>query len=84
MRSLIMEGVRPDDYVGYIRVQVEPSVLLQADNGFGVYVSTNDHFQLDAMDQATGEGATSVLEAAWDPVTERAKQTAQKVIGHVR
>jgi hypothetical protein len=64
MRSLIMQGKRTDGREGYINVTVEPSVRLQ--DGTGIYISINDHFQLDAMDKASTQGMIEVLSDSWD------------------
>jgi hypothetical protein len=42
MRSLTIQGERPDELPGYIRVKVEPSPQIQ----FGLYVDINDHYEL--------------------------------------
>jgi hypothetical protein len=67
-RSLIMQGLRPDDYAGNLTVQVEPSIRLP-----GVYIAVNDHFQLDQMDMATAQAMVDILESEWDASDERAQ-----------
>ena len=69
MRSLTVEGVRPDNYLGYIRVKVEPSVKTQP----GVYIQVNDHFQ--ARDWKESEGCDQVmaiLRETWEASSQRA------------
>src|SRR5207237_6051781 len=81
MRSLVIQAVRPDEYPGSIFVQTEPS--LRIENGFGVYIAANDHFQLDAMDRASAEGMIEVLENAWVPAAERAEDVMAAVMSEV-
>lgn len=42
MRTISVEGVRPDLFAGRVVVQVEPSVRIEN----GIYMSHNDHFDL--------------------------------------
>jgi hypothetical protein len=42
MRSLLMEGARPDEYLGFIRIKIEPSNVITP----GVFVDYNDHYVL--------------------------------------
>jgi hypothetical protein len=77
-RSLIIQGVRPDDYQGSVIVQVEPSVRIQ--DGVGIYIGINDHFQLDAMDKGTGEDMRQVLEDAWEPAGERSRTVVERIL----
>jgi hypothetical protein len=42
MRSLTMEGARPDGYLGYVWVKIEPSNFINP----GVFVEYNDHYFL--------------------------------------
>src|SRR5882762_5070374 len=53
MRSLTMEGQRPDAFRGYIRVQVEPSIKIHP----GVYVRVNDHYEIETLQPGTGSDA---------------------------
>lgn len=46
MRSVVVEGVRPDHYMGYIRVSVQPSEVIVP----GIFIEHNDHFVLDRVD----------------------------------
>jgi len=69
MRSLIMQGKRPDEYVGHVLVQVEPSLRLE----HGIYIGLNDHVQLDQMDMTTTSEMADVLEDTWEPAKARAE-----------
>ncbi len=56
MRSLTMEGVRPDNLKGYIRVRVEPSVRVHP----GVFININDHYEV--KDAATARGCDEIID----------------------
>lgn len=74
-----MEGTRPDSFVGYVRVQIEPSVKIEALGGHGVYIAVNDHYQLDRMEITRGAEAAGFLEAEWEPAVGRARE----IVGHM-
>ena len=62
MRSLTMEGQRPDAFRGYIRVQVEPSIKIHP----GVYVRVNDHYEIETLQPGTGSDAMlDIFQRAW-------------------
>jgi len=62
MRSLTMEGQRPDAFRGYIRVQVEPSIKIHP----GVYFRVNDHYEIETLQPGTGSDAMlDILQRAW-------------------
>jgi hypothetical protein len=56
MRSLTMEGLRPDNLKGYIRVRVEPSVRVHP----GVFINVNDHYEM--KDAAAGRGCDEIID----------------------
>ena len=72
LRSMTMQGVRPDELGGAIFVKVEPSVKVK----FGVYVSLNDHYELGQADEglASAETATQLIQEHWDAFLERNEQ----------
>jgi len=77
MRSLTMEGKRPDNFDGYIRVKVEPSTRVQ----FGVYVEVNDHYELLSAPE-TPRGTTwaiDILSKQWSESTQRSLLIAQEI-----
>jgi hypothetical protein len=77
MKSLIVEGVRPDDLKGYIRVKVEPSTRVS----YGVYVEVNDHYDLRQSDD-TISGASEamrILSERWSDSMKRSVSIAQKI-----
>ena len=77
MRSLTVEGRRPDNLDGYIRVKVEPSNRVQ----FGVYVEVNDHYELPPISETpTGTSrAIDILSKQWSESMERGWDIAQKI-----
>jgi hypothetical protein len=78
MLSLTMEGKRPDNQDGYIRVTVEPSPQV----AFGVYVRVNDHYQLSS-DSETLPGtskAVDILTGQWSESMQRGLEIAQKIV----
>ena len=71
MRTLIMEGVRPDSFKGYIRMRVEPSVRVPQ----GVFIQVNDHYEIE--DQKTSHGCEeilSILHTSWEASLERSRK----------
>jgi hypothetical protein len=71
MRSLIMEGQRPDEIKGYIRVQVEPSVKVHP----GVYFEVNDHYEVETLRPGMGsDEIVSIFERTWGESLTRSKK----------
>lgn len=68
MRSLAMEGRRPDELRGYIRVKVEPSARVHP----GVYFNVNDHYEVEDPKSVLGSGAILTLcERVWGASLQR-------------
>jgi hypothetical protein len=62
MRSLTIEGQRPDAFRGYIRVQVEPSLKIHP----GVSCRVNDHYEIETLQPGTGSDAMlDIFQRAW-------------------
>jgi len=77
MRSLTMEGKREDQWIGFIRVKVEPSVRAK----FGVYINVNDHYEIPEYKPETGcEAIIDTLTSAWNSSLKRADQIAEALI----
>ena len=71
MRTLIMEGVRPDSFKGYIRVHVEPSVRVPQ----GAYILVNDHYEVE--DPKTPHGCDKIIDilnSSWGTFLERSRK----------
>ena len=77
MRAVEVEGLRPDDLEGYIRVRVEPTSRRPP----AIHVSVNDHHVLSSPSDTAGgaaKGAT-ILSDHWTDSMERGKKTADKI-----
>ena len=76
MRSLAVQGARPDRRPGAVLVRVEPSVRVRP----GIYIQVNDHFEV--ADPASPGGraeATRILTDAW----ERSMNQAETICRHL-
>lgn len=80
MRSLVIQGARPDDHSGYIQVRVEPSTKAEAHPG--VFVAVNDHFKYDVEDVTGAEKMMTILEQEFDVSVKRARNIAQEIAGN--
>ncbi|MEO7818543.1 MAG: hypothetical protein ABIS18_05290 [Actinomycetota bacterium] len=65
MRSVTIEGVRPDEFAGHIQVSVQPSARVQP----GIYVSYNDHYVLRTVEEQPKTRADFVDPAIADSKT---------------
>jgi len=77
LMSLTMQGKRPDLSPGYIQVKVEPSSQIQ----YGVYIETNDHYELHSASETTappGE-AVKILSEQWAASMSRSLEIANKI-----
>jgi hypothetical protein len=73
MRSLTMEGGRPDGCKGYIRVKVEPSERVHP----GVYVNINDHYEVADPKSVVGNDEIRILfERSWSESLQRSRRIA--------
>lgn len=78
MRSLVVQGARTDDHEGWIRVTVEPSVIVNP----GIYIGINDHYDLTTGQASvtTAEPALSVVRDNWNRSLQVREQASQKVL----
>jgi hypothetical protein len=77
MRSLTMEGLRPDNLKGYIRVRVEPSVRVHP----GVFVNINDHYQAKDIELARGcDEIVDILDSEWKTALDRASEIVSSLL----
>jgi len=75
LRSLTIEGRRDDNFKGYIRVKVEPSVRIDP----GVYIQVNDHYETNT--DTIGCGAIiNILRTCWKNSKERAINIINKIL----
>jgi hypothetical protein len=71
LRSLTMQGRRPDGLKGYIHVRVEPSVRIHP----GVYFRVNDHYEVDDPKSVLGsKDILTLLEQSWDASLKRSER----------
>lgn len=90
LSSGTIQGKRPDDHKGYIRVKVEPSVKVPG----GVFIDVNDHYELREVTEETekaeeseeskeGEGtklAREILSDLWKDSQERSQRITDTVL----
>ncbi len=79
MKNLSMQGLRPDNYLGYVLVRVQPSE--QAN--FGIYVEVNDHYELilDPEISTSTNNAVTILADNWKDSMKRGLDIATKIVG---
>lgn len=71
------QGARTDGFEGYVRVKVEPSVLIRP----GVYVQVNDHYQWQPGDGETAlQDAMEVLTTGWRRSADASEALASAII----
>ena len=77
MLSLTMQGRRPDELQGYLRVKVEPLTSVE----HGVYIDINDHYQLAPADQTTSgtSEAAKIVLGQWASSMERSLKIAREI-----
>lgn len=78
MLALVVQGKRPDNLEGYIKVKVEPSTKVE----FGVYTEINDHYVLPSaskIPESTQE-AIAIISEQWNQSMQRGLQIAEKVV----
>lgn len=79
MQNVTIQGMRPDDLEGYIRVKVEPSVKVTP---YGVYVDVNDHYvlNLDDRDPSPANQVVSLLSTNWQQSLRRGSKIADSIV----
>lgn len=78
MRSLTMEGVRPDSHQGYIRARVEPSTQVHP----GVYININDHYVVEDHKPEQGcESIMNILLSNWKAFLGRSQKAPSVILG---
>lgn len=81
MRRLDMEGVRPDDLPGYIRVRVEPSAKIRP----GVYFHVNDHYTVADPTTVVGcDQMIDILGVRWDESVVRSRTIIDALYNQAR
>jgi hypothetical protein len=80
MLAVVMQGARPDDRAGYIRVRVES--FSDEDTQFGVVVDINDHFDVERDGSLVdGAEAADLVQAQWRDSGKRSVVAIEKVLG---
>lgn len=75
--SVTVQDVRPDEYRGFVRVKVEPSIRVR----MGVYVQVNDHFDGDDEEQPAGSGPlVETLKETWGSSVTRSERIENAII----
>lgn len=77
MTRLIVKGKRPDEFRGYVQVEVAPSTLVEP----GVYIQVNDHYELadGTAAEARAHDAVQILGKAWNESTQRGLEIAKAI-----
>ena len=77
MRSLTMEGLRPDDLLGYIRVRVEPSIRISP----GVFINVNDHYAVKEVETSRGcDEIIDILAREWKRSLDRSAEIVSSLL----
>jgi len=73
LRSLTIQGERPDDHKGRIAVRIEPSNRVR----YGIFININDHYELQDPESVLGcEAIIDMLESEWKASVTRSQQIA--------
>jgi len=78
MRSLSIQGERPDEYKGYVLVRVEPSRKIHP----GVFIHVNDHYEV--QDPKSAMGCTEIMNTlinSWEISINRADKIGFTLVG---
>ncbi len=80
LRSLTMQGERPDDHKGRIAVRIEPSNRAR----HGVFININDHYELKDPESVLGcEAIIDMLESEWKSSVTRSQRIAITILEQV-
>jgi len=73
MRTLTIEGVRPDSHAGYIRIRVEPSIKVHP----GIYININDHYGIkDHKPEQGCDTIMNILNSNWSTFMGHSQKAA--------
>lgn len=77
MQTLVVQGVRPDELKGYLRVTVQPSTRIQ----YGVFIEVNDHYILKTEEKEADGANTArlILSEKWDESMKRGSDIARAI-----
>lgn len=80
MRSLTIEGMRPDQHIGKIAVRVEPSRRIQ----HGVFITINDHYEVKETDSPLGcDKIIDILAESWEVSVSRCNQIVSGILEEI-
>lgn len=71
IRIQMREQPRPDGYSGWIQADIQPSQLIRA--GSGIYISVNNHFNIQRDQAHPAQEAVETLERAWEVAMAKAE-----------
>jgi len=77
MQTLVIQGMRPDDLKGYLRVTVQPSARIK----YGAFIEVNDHYLLktDEKEDDGADKARVILSERWNESMKRGSEIAQAI-----
>jgi hypothetical protein len=73
--DLAMEGIRPDDFKGAIKVRIQPSSAVRS----GIFINVNDEFRLPEDEDAV-KPVADVLENLWPGAEKRSAEIKDLLI----
>lgn len=79
MVTVVVEGGRPNDLKGLVKVKAEPSRRV---DGVGVYVNVNDHYQLSEPYESpsSAQEAVEILGTEWSNSMKRSLDIAERIV----
>ena len=78
MKSMIIQGERSDDRLGFVRVRVETSNQVQPN---GIFVEVNDHYAVADPEKAQGSRElVDIMLDVWAESLRKARHIAQTVV----
>ncbi len=81
MRSLSMQGQRPDEYKGYIMVRIEPSRRIE----YGLFISINDHYEIKDPESSLGcKEIIEMLDSSWKSSYKRSNEIVTSIVERVK
>ncbi len=79
MFDFAMQGVRPDDLNGAIRVRIQPSTLIRP----GIMLNVNDEFLMSKPDEPSHVAAADLLDRLWPEAKTRAAEIRTKLLARL-
>lgn len=77
LRTMVMEGLRRDEYAGLVRITIAPSTKVTP----GVYFGINDHFEVNDIKKAIGcNEIMNTLKNTWEATLSFAKAAPKEIM----